>query len=92
MRKLNIEVGKTYTATSPTAIWGTIEGQEVSFDEKVILVEVLPKPTEVICDDGEVIPLPKHFHTAEWFHVKNLETGREHWINTLVYTFKERLL
>lgn len=88
MKNSDIKVGKLYYATRPAEDWGDIEGKQVSFDEKVIMVEVLPKPEEVICDDNEVIPLPEHLKAAEWFHVKNVVTGRVHWINTVVYNFK----
>ena len=85
----DIKVGKIYTATRPAEDWGIIDGQHITFDEKTIRVEVLPKPKEVVCDDDSIIPLPKHLNAEEWYYVSNIETGREHWINTIVYSFKE---
>lgn len=85
----DIKVGKIYTATRPAEDWGIIDDKEVSFDEKVIIVKVLSKPKEVVCDDDSIIPLPKHLNSEEWYYVNNIEIGREHWISTVVYDFQE---
>lgn len=87
MKNSDIQVGKLYYATRPAEDWGDIDGEHITFDEKIIRVEVLPKPDNYFDEEG-VVSLPEHLNSPEWFWVKNIKTGREHWINSDVYNFK----
>ncbi len=56
--------------------------ETTNYPENVYHLEILPKPSEVICCDGateEVIPLPEHLAQPEWHHVLNLVTLNRHW-------------
>lgn len=87
MKNSDIKVGRRYSATKAPEDWGIIDGQHITFDEKTIRVEVLPKPDVFFGEDG-VVALPEHLNSPEWFWVKNINTDREHWINSDVYNFK----
>lgn len=88
MKNSDIKIGKRYSATKPSENWGNIDGWDVAFNESLLRVEVLPKPDNCYDDEG-LVDLPEHLNSPEWFWIKNIETGREHWINTEVYKFKE---
>jgi hypothetical protein len=85
---MKIQVGNVYSATSPAEDWGIIDGEHITFDEKILYIEVLTKPEVLHYEDG-VDGLPEHLTRPEWLWIKNINTQREHWINTKCYILKE---
>ena len=90
IKEISIVEGKTYSAVQPAHSFGVIEGEEVSFDEKKLLVKVLAKPSRVIvlsdCGSRSAEELPAHLQTSDWYWVLNLDTNRTHWLNSTAYT------
>lgn len=87
-----LTIGKQYLATIPAHEFEGLDGEKVVFDEKVITIEVLEKPVEVMAGDGhewKKEPLPKHLKSPEWYSVKNLDTGRQQWFHAPAYTISE---
>lgn len=65
---------------------------ETHLQDNVYHLEILKKPSEVICDDGdteEVIPLPDHLAQPEWYHVLNLVTLHRHWFCSTHYEIEQ---
>jgi hypothetical protein len=81
-------VGKTYIACRPGTEF-ELDGQMVEFEEERKMITVLPKPAQVIADDGvteEIIDIPEHLKSEDWLLVENLSTGRSHWLSLKAYT------
>ncbi|MGP4943227.1 hypothetical protein [Pseudoalteromonas nigrifaciens] len=83
-----MKIGQQYLATQQAHSFVDVNGERIEFEQRALAIEVLPKPEMVEVDDGHttvVEPLPDHLKCDEWFNVRNLNTGRVHWLNTLSY-------
>lgn len=50
IKPISLIEGKAYIAIQPAHSFGDIDGEDVSFDDKKLLVKVLPKPNRVIVE------------------------------------------
>lgn len=87
-----MKIGNRYLAIQPERSFEGLEGETVTFPKIALKVEILPKPEQVIVDDGisqttEV--LPEHLKSDSWLAVRNLDTGRCHWLCTDAYEIYE---
>ena len=92
IKPISLIKGKAYIAIQPAHFFGDIDGEDVSFDDKKVLVKVLPKPNRVIvesdCGSKTEEALPAHLQTSDWYWVLNLVTNRTNWLNSTVSTIE----
>ncbi|GIU41149.1 hypothetical protein TUM3794_21060 [Shewanella colwelliana] len=84
--KIVFNEGSKILAITPAISFSDLDGSNVSIPEKRRKYEVLPKPDTVIVDDGVsewIEGLPEHLKCDHWLNVKNIETGKRHWLNTM---------
>lgn len=87
-----MEIAKKYLAVLPEMSFQGLEGEIVTFPKKIIKIEILPKPDEVIIDNGSyrtTEKLPKHLKSDNWFAVRNLESGKFQWLCSDEYEISE---
>lgn len=90
--KLNLEIGHVYQVVKPAFSFGEIDGVMVDFPEERFEIEILPKPQTVNVYDGETEvcePLPEHLAQSDWYNVRNIHTGKRHWLNSGGYHFTQ---
>ena len=84
---MNLQIGNKYQAHQP-GFKDEFEGEPIEFEAVTFEFVVLPKPEQVIANDGvtqEVVPLPKHLAQPDWYLVKNLTKDVNHWFCSKVY-------
>ena len=86
--KLNLEVGKTYSALMKGYEIDDEEGKVYVFEDEIIKIEIIEKPEYVMIDDGpngELIKtkLTGHLLESHWYLVENFTTGTRQWFSVL---------
>jgi len=86
--KLNLEVGKTYSALMKGCEFDDLEGNLHVFEDEVTQIEIVEKPKYVMIDDGpngELIKtkLTGHLLESHWYLVENFTTGTRQWFSVL---------
>ena len=87
-----MEVGKQYLVIRPGDSFEDDTGELVIFDEIRKEIEILPKSDTVICFDGVdewIEPMPEHLKQANWYWVKDLNKGIQHWLNDKFFSVTE---
>ncbi|EKO3768549.1 hypothetical protein P0F17_000596 [Vibrio metschnikovii] len=89
---MKLKTGKTYNAHQAAYLFEDIRGETVTFDEVNFSFTVLEKPKTVVADDGikqEVIKIPKHLASKDWYWIHNNTKDTKHWLNVEVYEISE---
>ncbi len=86
---VQMEPGKQYIVVRPAHSFGEIDGELVNFKEDRMHIMVIPKPANVIVNDGEhetIEPLPEHLAKPDWYKVRYVDlakrNGKPFWLNT----------
>lgn len=82
--KTPLKIGGKYCIKKPAHSFGVIDGNLTNFPEKVYGIEVLNKPNPITVWDGEqetLEPLPEHLAQDDWYYVRDLNSGKTHWLN-----------
>ncbi|EKO3565644.1 hypothetical protein P0E95_001988 [Vibrio metschnikovii] len=89
---MQLTTGKTYNAHQAAYSFEDIGGETVTFDEVNFSFTVLEKPKTVVADDGikqEMIKIPKHLASKDWYWIHNNAKDTKHWLNVEVYEISE---